>query len=164
MITAAVRYTPKHFRALMKAQDNPSDRNMTVIFLAVTVLYVIGVLCGIFTFSKLIALILLVNLCRLLGARLILPKISAVRQNRQFPPPIYFCWTDDSFETHIADEITQYPYSELTAASFFGGYFTIFVTKRGGFAVGAHELTEGTPEQLAQLLKAKLGDAFTYRA
>ena len=90
-------------------------------------------------------------------------KIPVTGENRLF----VFDENGEAFTEFITDENENtrktFPYSHLYRAEENDRFFLIFIRKHLACIVGKHEITEGSPAQLRELLSQRLGDRFTVR-
>ncbi len=170
MIKADVKYTIEHFKAL-RADVMPLKQRIIwlVTTAATTAFAVFCVLTGknFFNLFTVLAIPLWgVTLFYIILYYILLnPKKMLKKYNETQPDShIIFEFSDISLkitnESRMTNGVNEHRYEMLEFAWENGDFFVIQIKNIGQVAIRSSEIIEGTPEELRQLLKDKLGENF----
>ncbi|MBQ3138748.1 MAG: YcxB family protein [Ruminococcus sp.] len=86
------------------------------------------------------------------------------RRKKYGDTPAFYELDDNSVKINCTgagfDEQLNFTYDKLDKARETKGYFLLYPQKNSAYIIGKHEITEGTPDDLRNLLKSKLGKKF----
>ena len=173
MVKANVRYTLEHFKQ-MHLIDIPFNLRIMwiVITFASTAVAVFAVLTGekFFNIFTVLAMALWFGTLAYIIFNYILfnPKKMFEKYNESQPDShVIFEFGDNALKTtsesRTTNGINEYRYDVFESAWENVGFFVIRIKNAGVFIIKKSEITEGTPEELRQLLTDRLGSKFEMR-
>lgn len=171
MIKAKVRYTEKHYKQLVNHTPLLIQKIISYIFVSVIcivfLLLILGKLCG-GEYSLIpIFIPFALGLFSIIYMAMI-PKIMVKRHFQQFPDSEeYYTFGEDGFT-----ELTKGPglnheqsvnYDRFISCYENREWFLLFITRNTAYIIHKSEITSGTPDELRELLKTRLGNKFHAR-
>lgn len=169
MIKAEVRFTEKHFNALMKTQKISWVTYFCGFFMfaILAMLIVSDIYADDFGWDSVKSMIIwAVFLMVILWLKyMVSPKKQFMNYQKNFPNAVNtYCFGEEKFSlSSVSDSssgTSEYVYESVESAEEKNGFFKIKIKGAGFTIIGLEEFTEGTPEELRGLLKNKLGSKF----
>lgn len=169
MIKAEVRFTEKHFNVLMKTRKTSWVTYFCGFFMfaILAMLVASNIYAGGFGWDSVKPLIIwVVILMVILWLKyMVSPKKQFMNYQKNFPNAANtYCFGEEKFSMNsvsdVSSGISEYVYESIESAEETNGFFKIKIKGVGIMIIGSEEITEGTPEELRELLKNKLGSKF----
>ncbi|MCM1006615.1 MAG: hypothetical protein NC485_01600 [Ruminococcus flavefaciens] len=169
MIKAEVRLTEKHFNVLMKTRKTSWVTYCCGFFMLaiLAMLIVSNIYADGFGWDSVKPMIIwAVILMAILWLKYtVSPKKQFMNYHKNFPNAVNtYCFGEEKFSMSSVSDGTsgtsEYVYESVESAEEKNGFFKIKIKGVGFMIIGSEEFTEGTPEELRELLKIKLGSKF----
>lgn len=174
MIKADVKYTVEHFKAARVNVVSFKQRILWLVLTAAsTALAVFAVLTGerLFNLITVLAMVLWFGLLAYIILYYILldPRKMLKKYNETQPDGhVIFEFSDISLkiisESLMANGVNEHPYELLEFAWENGDFFVIQIKNAGQVVIKKSEITDGTPDELRQLLADRLGEKYKIRS
>lgn len=169
MIKAEVRYTTKHIRKFLW-----SGRNLIAMIFLYTIYAANLVMTGLLLLAKLFGadvdltfeiVLMLFFSAYLVYRTFFYEKTYLKRYQHQFPnTAIDFSFGENCFTINGSGEAynshQEIDYGKLLKAVEKNEWFMLYITSVSVYVINKSEITEGTPDELRELLKRKLGNKF----
>ncbi len=173
MIKAEVRFTKKHFEALATTQKISWFTCFCRFFIfAILSMYIISRIYergfSWYAFKPLIYVAFIFVVFFLLKY-ISSPKKQFENYRKNFPNAVNtYCFDEEKFSLHSVSDVSnsnsEHIYETIESAEEKNGFFLLKIKGIGVVIIGLDEIVEGSPEQLRELLKSKLGSKFSQKA